>query len=95
VSSPQGGFALWVEPDAQVDEQVLLREALHEKVSFDPGSLFRPDGAVRPLALRLCFSATASQRFDEGVRRLARAFARLIRSRKPRRQPDGSRALVR
>jgi 2-aminoadipate transaminase len=76
VAVPRGGFALWVEPDTQVDEVKLLRASVEEKVSFDPGSLFRPNGAASPLALRLCFSMTPSARFDEGVRRLARAFRR-------------------
>jgi 2-aminoadipate transaminase len=77
ITEPAGGFALWVEPDQQVDEVRFLSAAVAEGVSFDPGSLFRPDAAPRPLALRLCFSATAAQRFDEGIRRLARAYARL------------------
>ena len=53
---PVGGFAIWIEAPANgrggapvsVDEKTLLRAALAEGVMFDPGSMFRPDGAATP-----------------------------------------------
>jgi 2-aminoadipate transaminase len=76
---PEGGFALWLEgpPAARVDELALLRAAVDHGVCFDPGSMFRAGGEPAPLAVRLCFSATSSRLFDEGARRLARAFRSL------------------
>lgn len=77
---PEGGFALWLEPDAPDcpgGELGLLEAAVGEGVSFDPGSLFRPDRSPRPLALRLCFSALDPDALAEGARRLARAWRRV------------------
>jgi len=73
--SPEGGFALWVAPDREIEELKLLDCAIARGVSFDPGSEFRPDRAPRPLALRLAFSAVSDDdELDEGVRRLALAW---------------------
>lgn len=73
---PAGGFAIWVEPDAEPNEAFLLAAAIEHGVAFDPGSLFRAHGAVSPFALRLCFSSVAcDEDLDEGVRRLARCWA--------------------
>jgi len=74
---PEGGFALWArapERHAPIDELAFLRAAVDAGVSFDPGSTFRPDRAAHPLAIRLCFSAAPTTSFEEGARRLARAW---------------------
>ncbi|XXY44748.1 PLP-dependent aminotransferase family protein [Sorangium sp. So ce269] len=73
---PAGGFAIWAEPDAQPNEAFFLAAAIEHGVAFDPGSLFRANGAVSPFALRLCFSSVSrDEELDEGVRRLARCWA--------------------
>lgn len=77
---PAGGFALWLEPDAPDcagGELGLLRTAIAEGVSFDPGSGFRPDRTAHPLALRLCFSALDPNDLAQGARRLAAAWKRV------------------
>ncbi len=38
---PAGGFAIWVEPDAEPNEAFFLAAAIEHGVAFDPGSLFR------------------------------------------------------
>jgi len=76
---PEGGFCLWVETDAAVDERRFAELALEEGVSFDPGSDFqigRAQGA--PARLRLCFSYVSPGRFAAGARRLARAWRRAV-----------------
>jgi 2-aminoadipate transaminase len=78
---PEGGFALWLEPDepdCPGGEIGLLQAAVEEGVSFDPGSGFRPGRSAQPLALRLCFSALDPGELDEGARRLAQAWRRLV-----------------
>lgn len=78
---PEGGFALWLEPDepdVPGGEVGLLKAAVEEGVSFDPGSGFRPDRSAEPLALRLCFSALDPGDLDEGARRLARAWRKMV-----------------
>lgn len=72
---PEGGFALWVTPEPPLDELDLLRAALDEGVSFDPGRLFRV--APGPPAMRLCYSWAPAAQLEEGVRRLACAAAKL------------------
>lgn len=75
---PAGGFAIWVEPDAEPNEAFFLAAAIEHGVAFDPGSMFRAGGAVSPFALRLCFSSVwRDDDLDEGVRRLARCWAEI------------------
>jgi 2-aminoadipate transaminase len=78
---PAGGFSLWIETDALVDEARLLERAIAEGVSFDLGSTFmaRPEPGA-PTRLRLCFSFETPGKFEEGVRRLARAWRWAARS---------------
>lgn len=83
---PEGGFAVWVETDDQVDEVAFLERALDSGVSFDPGSMFRPDRSPSPTALRLAFSLVEEDQLEVGVRRLARAWAR----RRPIRRGPGA-----
>jgi 2-aminoadipate transaminase len=71
---PEGGFALFLESDEPGDDLALLETATRHGVSFDPGRIFRPDGATAPLGLRICFSNVAAHQLDEGARRLARAW---------------------
>jgi 2-aminoadipate transaminase len=73
-SVPEGGFSLWLESDSHADDTQLLQRAVELGVSFDPGRLFRPNGASRPLALRLCFSLEPAVRLEQGIHRLAAAF---------------------
>jgi 2-aminoadipate transaminase len=79
---PEGGFGLWVQTDARTDEAVFLRRALAQGVSFDRGSSFVCQADSGPTALRLCFSSVPETAIDEGVRRLARAWAKTLRSSK-------------
>lgn len=74
VAMPEGGFSVWVETDVAADEGAFLARAVDAGTSFDPGSWFRADAAVAPLAFRLSFSAVDDDRIDEGVARLARAW---------------------
>jgi 2-aminoadipate transaminase len=78
---PEGGFCLWLETDARVSERRFSEVALDEGVSFDAGSSFQPSRADGPMRLRLCFSLAAPDTFERGVRRLARAWARITRRR--------------
>lgn len=86
---PAGGFCLWIQADARADERRFLEAALREGVSFDAGSSFEPRRrANQPARLRLCFSFEAPARFEDGARRLARAWARVhaAKGRMPRRR---------
>jgi 2-aminoadipate transaminase len=76
VQPPAGGFSVWVETQERASEETFLRLALAEGVSFDPGSAFRAQPGDDPLAFRLCYSAADPAQFDDGVRRLVRAWRR-------------------
>jgi 2-aminoadipate transaminase len=78
--NPGGGFSLWATTDLGWDDVELLRIAVKEGTSFDPGRDFRRGGASRPLALRLAFSSIAPNDIDEAVQRLARAFRAAARA---------------
>ena len=73
---PEGGFSLWVESDEPGDDVELLEAAVAGGVSFDPGSMFRPDRKASPIAFRLSFSACDPAALAAGTRRLARVLAR-------------------
>lgn len=73
-SFPEGGFSIYCEAEQRGDDTRLLELALARGVSFDPGQLFRVERDA-PLALRLCYSLADEGLLDEGVRRLARAWA--------------------
>lgn len=79
---PEGGFAVFVETDAEGDDRRFLEIATAHGVSFDPGRMFRPDERSSPISFRVCFSAVAAHQIDEGVRRLARAFDEFRRERR-------------
>jgi 2-aminoadipate transaminase len=72
---PEGGFSVWVQPDGDGDDAALLALSVGEGVGFDPGRSFR--ARPGPLALRLCFSSVDEREIDEGIQRLARAWAKL------------------
>jgi 2-aminoadipate transaminase len=74
---PEGGFSLWLETDARVDEDQFLSRAVREGVGFDLGRTFQafadPSASTR---LRVCYSSARPSTFEEGARRLARAWRR-------------------
>lgn len=74
LTAPDGGFSLWLLPDAPFDELELLAAAVERAVTFDPGSSFRRDRAPYPGALRLSYSLVDETLFEEGVARLASAW---------------------
>ena len=76
--TPVGGMFVWaVARDPGFDTDRLLSIALQEGVCVTPGSAFDPAGADRR-AVRINFTRNPEDRLVEGVRRLARAAARLV-----------------
>ncbi len=74
-TEPQGGLFLWVRLPEGLDAEVVLRDALAQKVAFVPGRSFYADGSGYN-TMRLNFSNAEPDRIVEGVRRLARAIER-------------------
>ncbi len=71
--SPRGGFFLWIELPAGVDDRALFERALRQKVSFVLGSAFFVDGGGHRFA-RLAFSGISHSQIEEAVGRLATAI---------------------
>ena len=76
-NDPEGGFYFWVTLPQGVDARALLDVALEEGVAFVPGEAFSVAGDHRS-ALRFSISGPSPDRIDEGVRRLRRAFDRVV-----------------
>ena len=79
---PEGGFAVWVEPDGEGDDAALLALAVEEGVSFDPGRSFRPTN--RSTLANRCTLATLAV--------CAAGVAALLLRRRRRRHRRGSAA---
>lgn len=75
-AAPRGGFSVWVETPEPGDDAAFLEVAASHGVTFDPGAGYLPGGRPPTMCLRLSFSLVDRGRIDEGVRRLARAWAR-------------------
>jgi 2-aminoadipate transaminase len=72
-TSPRGGFFLWIELPAGVDDRELFERAIKEKVSFVLGSAFFVNGGGHEFA-RLAFSGITHDQIKEGIGRLAKAI---------------------
>ncbi len=70
---PLGGFSVWVDTNARVDDVAFLEAASAVGVSFDPGRSFsqKPDETTR---MRLCHSRISPQKIHDAVTRLAHAW---------------------
>ncbi|TPW12093.1 MAG: GntR family transcriptional regulator / MocR family aminotransferase, partial [Halothiobacillaceae bacterium] len=72
---PEGGLALWLKLDPQLDMAMLVRDALAEGVHILAGSNF-VDGDRVEHGLRLGFGNLAPDELKSGIARLQRALAR-------------------
>jgi 2-aminoadipate transaminase len=72
--SPRGGFFLWIQLPAGVDDRELLERALQQKVSFVIGSAFFVNGQGHEFA-RLSFSGINHEQIEQGITRLAAAIS--------------------
>jgi 2-aminoadipate transaminase len=71
--SPRGGFFLWIELPAGVNDLELLDRALAQKVSFVIGSAFFVNGGGHEFA-RLSFSGITHEQIEQAIARLATAI---------------------
>ncbi len=73
-SQPKGGFFVWATLPPGCSDHALLERALAHGLVFVVGSAFYVDGTGHE-KIRLSFSAPSVDRIEEGVKRLAQAFA--------------------
>jgi DNA-binding transcriptional MocR family regulator len=72
---PQGGYFLWVELPRGTDVDALFDAAASRGVQFVKGSDFVLEGADD--CLRLAYSGVRPEEIEEGVKRLAQAYAEI------------------
>ncbi len=78
---PQGGLFIWLQLPENLSSETLLPLAWEEGVDFSVGNSFFPDGTDGDNWLRLNFVAQSPDQIDEGIKRLGRAFKRLMAAR--------------
>src|SRR5699024_8936884 len=74
-SQPDGGYFMWVTFPEGVDGDALFEAAAERGVKIVKGSDFLIDDAKN--AIRLAYSGVTPDEIDEGVQRLAQAYASL------------------
>jgi DNA-binding transcriptional MocR family regulator len=72
---PQGGYFLWLELPRGTDVDALFAAAASRGVAFVKGSDFVLDGAQS--SLRLAYSGVTPAEIEEGIKRLADAYAEI------------------
>lgn len=82
---PDGGFFIWAKLEGGLRAELVLQEALREKVAFVPGWTFFPSGNGGEGELRLDFAGQPEDRIEEGIRRLGVALRRCIDEKFPHR----------
>lgn len=81
---PEGGFFIWGKLEGGLKAELVLAEALKEKVAFIAGWPFFPDGSGGEQMLRLDFAGQSEDRIEEGIRRLGIALRRSLSEKYPR-----------
>jgi 2-aminoadipate transaminase len=77
-TKPEGGMFLWMTLPQGMSSLELLEKAIKDKVAFVPGQAFFTDNCGAN-AMRLNFSNADEPMIEEGMKRLARAFAGMRR----------------
>lgn len=79
---PQGGLFIWLQLPKNLSSEGLLSLAGEEGVDFATGNAFFPDGVSGKDWLRLNFVAQPPDQIHEGIKRLGKAFKRLVTEKK-------------
>ncbi|PLX68086.1 MAG: PLP-dependent aminotransferase family protein [Denitrovibrio sp.] len=77
VSTPMGGFVLWIELPEQVDTYSLLGKALANKISFSPGSIFTTQDKYNN-CMRLNCGYPVDARIEGAIKKLGELCAEYI-----------------
>ncbi|KAB3531784.1 aminotransferase-like domain-containing protein [Alkaliphilus serpentinus] len=75
---PEGGLFTWVELPKDINARDLLIKALEVNVAFVPGGSFFPNGG-RENTMRLNFSNMPEDRIKEGIQRLGKVIAEMMK----------------
>lgn len=80
VSSPQGGYVLWLQLPEHIDAVMLAGQALDKAISIAPGPIFSPTGKFRN-CLRISFASAWEAEFRTAMKALGSLVTRANRSR--------------
>ena len=75
---PLGGLFLWVTLPEYMDTNIILKDAVAEKVAFVPGDSFYPYGGGSN-SMRLNFSNAKPEKIREGIQRLSRVVKKYLK----------------
>jgi 2-aminoadipate transaminase len=75
---PLGGLFLWVTLPDYMDTNIILKDAVAEKVAFVPGDSFYPYGGGSN-SMRLNFSNAKPEKIREGIQRLSRVVKKYLK----------------
>jgi len=75
---PLGGLFLWVTLPEYMDTNIILKDAVTEKVAFVPGDSFYPYGGGSN-SMRLNFSNAKPEKIREGIQRLSRVVKKYLK----------------
>ncbi|MHA7680317.1 aminotransferase-like domain-containing protein [Cupriavidus sp. PET2-C1] len=78
MSSPAGGYVLWIELPAKVDAMQLYQLALDRGITIGPGYMFSNSGSYRNF-IRLNYSSPWSSRIEEAVIEVGKLVAMCAR----------------
>jgi DNA-binding transcriptional MocR family regulator len=69
LSNPKGGFILWLELDKKIDSYQLYQEAMQNKISFAPGTMFTLQDRYQN-CMRLSYGMQWTPEIDRALKRL-------------------------
>ena len=69
MSTPKGGFILWLELDKKVDTYHLYQEAMQHKISIAPGTMFTLQDRYQN-CMRLSYGMPWTNEVDRALKRL-------------------------
>ena len=74
VSEPQGGTVLWLEFTSPIDGNALFQQALEQRISVTPGSLFSPSNRYKQ-CIRISYGLPWDDEIEQGLARLSKLVA--------------------
>ncbi len=67
ISSPQGGYALWIELPRKIDAIELYKAAIQKKISIAPGQIFSTDARFKNF-IRISYGLTFSNKIEHSFK---------------------------
>jgi DNA-binding transcriptional MocR family regulator len=81
ISSPQGGYALWIELNKNIDALELYKAAIKQNISIAPGQIFSTDARFTNF-IRISYGLTFTDQLEKGFK----VLGDLIKSMSPKKK---------